>query len=177
MTDHADVDLPTLTVEQAAKLLGRSVRQVSTYMSRADDPLPADRGARRKRTMIALPDLFEWATRQRLADLVHVPTGEVLDPAAERAALDRARRLLAEQELARRAGSLIPADDVFELGARMVLAFRSHCLALPDRAAPLLVGLDTYGTASILRDLIDEALTALSEWDPAADVPADARLH
>lgn len=175
MTDLADSKdaLPKLTVEQAAKMLRKSTRQVRTYLSRQDDPLPSERGKGRKPTMIPLQDLHEWAVRRQLAELTTLDTGETLDPRQERALLDRARRALAEQELERRSGRLLDWQQVYDDTATTIVAARSRLLSLPTALAPVVAGeTEPAVIENLIRARVYEALDELSrpdEWWPEPD--------
>lgn len=65
-------------------------------------------------------------------------SGENLDPAQERARLDRARRELAELDRAKKAGNLVDAASVAGFCDQAVRTAREHLLAVPGRYAALL---------------------------------------
>ena len=91
---------------------------------------------------------------------------EALDPRAERAKLDRARRLAVEMENKRRSGELLPRDEVAETWVRLVTAAKATLLAIPSRASSELLRATTLREAEdILRRHIHEALERLSSGE------------
>jgi phage terminase Nu1 subunit (DNA packaging protein) len=85
---------------------------------------------------------------------------------AERAAL----------ELARMRGELHAAEDVEAVMNDMLTAFRQKILAIPNKLAPQLVGIDDIGKVkAVLTKDLHEALAELSNYDPEMfkDVGAD----
>jgi phage terminase Nu1 subunit (DNA packaging protein) len=90
-------------------------------------------------------------------------TGENLDPQQEKAALDAARRRLAELDYQKRTGELIAADVVQETWIRMAGACRSKLLTLPGRLAVSVTGCSTvHETEQVAKDLVHEALAELA---------------
>jgi phage terminase Nu1 subunit (DNA packaging protein) len=91
-------------------------------------------------------------------------SGESLDPQQERAALDAARRRLAELDYQKRTGELIPVDVVQEHWIRMAGACRSKLLTLPGRLAVSVTGCQTvHETEQVAKALVHEALQELSD--------------
>jgi phage terminase Nu1 subunit (DNA packaging protein) len=172
MTDSPTppVTLPTLSVAQAAFLLGCSTRTVRTYLSRERDPLPAERGNGRKSTHIPLQTFMDWVIRRRLAELVAVDGDEMLDPRRERALLDRARRHLAELDRRVREGELLERTEVVTGYGRLVSAFRDRMLAIPSTLGAV-HGADIFADAN---RLIREALLVLSTGAGYADTPDES---
>ena len=85
----------------------------------------------------------------------------------ERTRLASAQAEKTELEVEVIKGNLIPADTVEETVNSMVSAFRARMLSLPTKAAPLVLPLaDLTEAESIIRDLVYEALTELSNYDP-----------
>ena len=151
--------LPRLNVAQAALLLKKTTRTVRTYLGRESDPLPARLGGGRKPTEIPLEPFVEWMIRQRLAEVVHVESGEILDPQQERALLDRARRKLVELEQRKREGELVEVKDIKEGTSRMVLNARARLLAIPSR----LGAIHGREAAGAVEALLFEAMADLAE--------------
>jgi phage terminase Nu1 subunit (DNA packaging protein) len=90
-------------------------------------------------------------------------TGESLDPAQEKAALDAARRRLAELDYQKRTGELIPADVVQETWIRMAGACRSKLLTLPGRLAVSASGCQTvHEIEREAKSLVHECLAELA---------------
>jgi hypothetical protein len=87
-----------------------------------------------------------------------LPLGD-LDPAQEKAQLDRARRLEVEQRLAEKSRELIPAAEVASTWATAMGITRGRLLGLPSRAAGTLAGMaDMRECERYLRKEFYEAL-------------------
>lgn len=103
-------------------------------------------------------DVYAW-----LLALATARTDEALDPKQERAKLDEARRRIAELEYRRKCDELVDADEIESTWCRLVSDFRAGLLAIPNRAAPLLVHKDAAQMADILKGLLYEAMAALAD--------------
>ena len=124
--------------------------------------------------------------RRRLADIEHKPGpnrarlydsaivlpilygvgGERLDPAQERAQLDRERRRQVELANRQKAGELVAVDEVADLWREEVSRLRSRLLHLPSRAAPTVFGLESLREVErTLRDAVHAALADVSGFD------------
>ena len=107
--------------------------------------------------------LYDSASALRRIYLGNPSEDSDLDPPRERAALDRARRHLAEIELEVKRGNLIPVERVQETWQTLAANVRSRLLALPGRLA-----VATTGTATLqdsereAKKLIHECLSELS---------------
>lgn len=99
-------------------------------------------------------------------------SGEALDPQQEHAKLDEARRRMVDLEYQCKSAQLLQADQVEEVWCRLVRDWRDRMLALPNRAAPLLLGKQSLPEIqSSLEALIYEALESLSQLDTAQYMP------
>jgi phage terminase Nu1 subunit (DNA packaging protein) len=100
-----------------------------------------------------------------------------LDLIQERAAKERAQRLLAEQALQLRAGRLLPADEVKAVWAAEVAAVRTKLLALPRAYADRIHRSSTmHGIAGVeqtLKDAVYEVLRELADPDRAPQPPVE----
>lgn len=86
-----------------------------------------------------------------------------LNPAAERARLDKARADLAELDLAVKRGQLIPAELVAAAWGSAVTMMRTRLLSCPSSAAPRITGkMTTAEIELVIRHEIDEALEAIA---------------
>jgi phage terminase Nu1 subunit (DNA packaging protein) len=84
--------------------------------------------------------------------------------AAARARLTAAKAGLAEITLKKAQGKLVDAEGVVKTWERAMSAIRSRLLAIPTKAAPLVIGCVTApGAFKIIQDMIYEALNELSE--------------
>lgn len=82
----------------------------------------------------------------------------------EKALHERAKRKLAEMELAEKEGQLIQVEEVEQLLGKMIGLFKSRCLTIPSKVSPLV----QYETelpkiTTLLKQEISEALQELSD--------------
>lgn len=81
---------------------------------------------------------------------------------------ERAKRELAEIELAQLKGQMHHSAEVEKVMTKMLADFRTRLLALPAKVAPRLIARDEI---SLIQDMIQieiyEALSELSEYDPS----------
>jgi hypothetical protein len=89
-----------------------------------------------------------------------------------KARLFEAQSLHAEMEYEILKGKYVLKTQVERELSNMLLAFRSRMLALPYRGATLLVNgvKDIHGIEQVLKKLVHEALTELSNYKPEASV-------
>lgn len=105
----------------------------------------------------------EYACHEALA---RIYDADALNPAMERAKLDRVRTEIAEIQKAERLRELIPADAVRASWERMTANARAKLLNLPGRLAVVAVGVATIQEAErAARELIHEALSELSRGE------------
>lgn len=101
--------------------------------------------------------------------------GERLDAAQERAALDKARRRLADLQWAEKRRDLIPVDDMRDFMLSAVVSMRSRVLSIPSRLAAALThtghGVEVNEIATAV---IRECLTELGRIENHPDVKATA---
>lgn len=80
---------------------------------------------------------------------------------------------IAELELAKLKGVLVVAEDVTGAWEDVLGAFKGKLLSIPSKAAPVVASeLEPGGCQKVLEDLINEALTELSNYDPKVDPTA-----
>ena len=109
------------------------------------------------------PTLAHALDSTRALSLIYGEGAEGLDPAQERALLDRTRREIAELDLEERRGHLIPAETVSEKWTSIAGNVRSKLLNLPGRLTTSAYGTDTpEAHEQIAKRLIHEALAELS---------------
>lgn len=95
--------------------------------------------------------------------LIYGEGAEGLDPAQERALLDRTRRELAELDLETRRGNLIPSETVTEKWTSIAGNIRAKLLNLPGRLTTTCYGTDTpEAHEQAAKRLIHEALIDLA---------------
>lgn len=101
--------------------------------------------------------------------LIYATDGN-LDPQQQRARLDCARADLAELDLAQKRGNLLDASVVSETWSHQVLIAKGRLLAIPNRLAPIVVGMgDMREIELAIRDEIYSALTELSTDESPTD--------
>jgi len=98
------------------------------------------------------------------------------DMYAERGRLVKLQADKAQMELDVMRARLVPADEAEELWASLLATFRTRMLAVPTRAAHLVLHLkEFYAIEQGLRDLVCDALTELARYDPEQHIrPAGA---
>lgn len=94
----------------------------------------------------------------------HLSDNTEVDYNEEKALHERAKRKIAEMDLAEKEQTLIQVDDVVKLLEKMVGLFKARCLTIPAKVSPLL----QYETelpviTGMLRKEITEALKELSD--------------
>lgn len=86
----------------------------------------------------------------------------------EKALHEKAKREMAELNLARKRNQLHEASDVEFTLTNMLVAFRSRILGIPQKIAPKIIGLTSLAEImEVINTELLEALTELSEYDPA----------
>ena len=77
---------------------------------------------------------------------------------------------IAEIELQKVRGELVPAEDVVNAWNDVLGALKSKLLSIPTKGAPIISTESKAGTCQkILEDLINEALEELSNYEPSTD--------
>lgn len=150
---------PTYPVSTIAKLFNLTERRVQQLAS--DGVIPkAERG---KYDLVACVRGYIAFLQDRAfgKEVIHV------DAHQERARLLKAQADKTELEVQTLKSELIPSNEVEAQWAGLVVAFRSRMLVLPTRGAHLAIGLkEFHEIESGLRELVHEALTELSLYDP-----------
>ena len=139
--------IESLTQAQAAALLGVTTRRLR-QIEETDDVGRANDGS-------YPPDAFGRWLRSR---------EDRLDPAQERAQLDRQRRLDLERKAAIDEGQLIPIEQVAEAWAGQVRVAKERLMSLPARLAPSVTRqTEMRETEKIIREAIHGVLTELAD--------------
>jgi phage terminase Nu1 subunit (DNA packaging protein) len=152
-------DVLTFTTLQIADLFGITDRRVQQL---ADEKIL-------KRTARGRYDVFE-SVKGYISYLQNMSLGkrskEVNDIQKERARLYKAQADKTEIEIDVLENSLIPAEMVERVWARMIGAFRARCLSMASRLAPELITVNDYAECeALIRDTVHEALEELSDYD------------
>lgn len=137
------------SINELAELTGIDRRTVKSRLESLD-VTTGQRGAH----------LFE--SRQALP-LLYLASGERLDPAQERAALDKVRRRQIEMQNLKSEGELIPKDEVAAAWSSQVLIAKGRLLSLPSRVSGDVLRLrDQRAIELRLRDAVIAILEELS---------------
>lgn len=86
----------------------------------------------------------------------------------EKALHEKAKREMAELKLAKLKNQLHDATDIELVMTNMLVNFRNRILGIPQKVAPKIIGIENLAEISeIINNELLEALTELSEYDPA----------
>lgn len=143
--------METVTVRYLSEVLGISVRRIQQLVQEQIIHAPQTHG--RYDAASSVTGYIRYLRTQ--AD---TNGGELTQ---ERCRLIRAKREKIELCTAKLRGELVPAADVSSEWQSMVTCVRDRLLAIPDRAAPLLVAKDEHAIERTLRDMVWEALDEL----------------
>lgn len=148
--------LPELyTLKGLATQTGWTERRIANLLAK----VPPD-GERSGRKAWLIRTLMKAASGQ-LGD-----GGETLNPAAERARLDKARADKTEAELAKLRAELVPASEVDGLWLRIIARFRTVVLTVPGSvASKLRPGMTPSEIEALIREAINSALAELSSTE------------
>ena len=115
-----------------------------------------------------------WFIKTVLDAVTRETSGEQLNPAAEKARLDKARADLAELDLRHKEGRSVPADLVQATWGRIRDEIRKALFAVPGKCAPrILPGMKPSEIEALIREYIDDALRALSSAEVKTEEPHD----
>jgi phage terminase Nu1 subunit (DNA packaging protein) len=148
-----------LATNQLAELLGLSARRIQQL---AEEGVIIKAGRGRYKAAESIQNYIRFLQeKERSAN-----EGEA-DYFKERALHEKAKREMAEIELAVIKGEIHRSEDVKVVMNDMIAAFRSKVLALPTKLAPQLAGKTEIPIVKeLLNREIREALTELAEYDP-----------
>lgn len=153
--------------QQVGHMLDVDSRTVQSWSKRAASPLPiAEPGKRGQPHRYNPQEVVRWYVQNEISRM-GLADGEVLVLDAERAKLARLQARKVELDLAEREGRLMPPDTLVEFFMNLLMATRSHFLALPNKAAPAVHGCESVAeTCEAIREHVYSALTELSEMTP-----------
>lgn len=104
-----------------------------------------------------------WLIKTFLRAMEGSGGGDVLNPAAEKARLDKARADLAELDLAVKEGRLVPASAIEKAWGNIATEIRTRLMSIPASTAPRInAKTTTVEVEAIIREQVDEALKAIS---------------
>lgn len=143
---------------QLAELLGKTVATISNW-TREGMPV-AKRGTQGQQYLYETTDVFVWL-QNRWQD-----TRPDSDLETERTRKVRVEADLAELELAKARGDLVPTAEVEKVWVDRVTRMKSKLRGVPTRSATQLVMMDSVPQVeALLLDMIDEALNELANDD------------
>lgn len=146
----------TLSVDNIAKLLDLTPRRVQQLVKEKILPQPYDRGK-----YAVVPCVIAYI--KYLRGLID---GEGGDYMVEKTRLTKAQATKTEIETNRLKGDLIAVSDAERGWSALLGAFRAKMITIPARAALAVHKKTEYQAEKILTDMIYEALTELSGWNP-----------
>lgn len=146
----------TLSVDNIAKLLDLTPRRVQQLVKEKILPQPYDRGK-----YAVVPCVIAYI--KYLRGLID---GEGGDYMVEKTRLTKAQATKTEIETNRLKGDLIAVTDAERGWGALVGAFRAKMITIPARAALAVQKKSEYQAEKILTEMIYEALTELSNWNP-----------
>lgn len=146
----------TLSVDNIAKLLDLTPRRVQQLVKEKILPQPYDRGK-----YAVVPCVIAYI--KYLRSLID---GEGGDYMVEKTRLTKAQATKTEIETNRLKGDLIAVSDAERGWSALLGAFRAKMITIPSRAALAVHKKTEYQTEKILTEMIYEALTELSGWNP-----------
>ena len=152
------------SIRRLAEIFGVNERTIRSWVTGLEPDQVAGKGGGRGRHLYSVPRIIEHHFAPRDAN------GEVLDLNAERArvAKEQADKLERDNAIAR--GDSLEWSKLRPVLIRLWSDARTKLLAMPRKAAPLVVGLQTMPEIeAILDDQIREALEAASEVDDLGD--------
>ena len=146
----------TLNVDSIAKLLDLTPRRVQQLVKEKILPQPYDRGK-----YAVVPCVIAYI--KYLRGLID---GEGGDYMVEKTRLTKAQATKTEIETNRLKGDLISVTDAERGWGALLGAFRAKMTTIPSRAALAVQKKSEYQAEKILTEMIYEALTELSNWNP-----------
>jgi len=124
------------------------------------------RGDGRKANQYDTAACVTWLVERERRKVATLPDGEVISLEAERTRLTKEQADKIEMENAVRRGEMVSADHVAALWANVLVNCKTRLLAIPTRAAPLVLGCKTMPQArDVIERFIFEALHDLSTSD------------
>jgi phage terminase Nu1 subunit (DNA packaging protein) len=105
--------------------------------------------------------------RQAKAKPAKAKKAKGLDGVHERARLAKEKADAQAIENAKARGELVPQEEVATNWDKLVTACKTRLLAIPNKAAPQVVGMDPKEASGFIRGLIVEALEELASGDVA----------
>jgi len=155
-----------MIVNQAklCEMLGMSPMTVNRLQDQGFPVL--SRGDGRKANQYDTGACIDWLVERERRKKVTLPGGQVINLDAERARLtkEQADKVAMENELTR--SQLIDAEQVAVMWANVVVNIKTRVLAIPTKAAPLVIGCKTMPQVrDVIERVIIEALHDLSTSD------------
>lgn len=149
-----------VTARELSKIFGKTERTIFRWK---DEGIPFADGKYDTAACI------DWYVEREIARrLSETADGEVLDLNAERARHSKEQADKLEMENATRRGLLMDANAVAALWAKIAVSAKTLLLAIPSKAAPLLVGKKIAEIKDILETHVHECAIAIA-GDPLGE--------
>jgi len=150
--------------KELSDILGITERSLTTWQKNGL-PIAVD-GGRGAHNQYDTKDVIQWMIRREISKLTVNTDGTAHDYDEERSRLTfhQANKASLEEDVLR--GLLIPSETVSSVWGDMISAFRAKILSVPTKTAHLMLAVDKLSDAEdILKDIVFEALTELSEYE------------
>lgn len=154
----------TYSVSEMSALLGVHRNTVSKWLQQGCPFVEKANRDTGKEWALSLPDVVEWQRNKAVEAAVGDTAKLDVDEARRRKIA--AEAALAELDLAERRGHVVRVDVVMQAIGDQLSNCRAKLLALPTKAAPLMVPLDdVLECRDVLDSLVREALDELTGYD------------
>ena len=150
--------------KELSDIVGVAERSLTTWQKNGL-PIEID-GGRGAANQYDTKSVIQWMILREIGKLTVNTDGISHDYDEERARLThhQANKTSLEEDVLR--GKLIPAETVETVWGDMVSAFRAKILSLPTKTAHMMLAVEKLSDAEdILKDVVFEALTELSEYE------------
>lgn len=149
-----------ISVNMLAELTGRDRR---TIVSRLEKLTPVSEGPNGVLYEIraAVRMIFDFNPDDESQTMDY--DGDGFQPLQEKAKLDFVKRQSMELALEEKKRNLIPKDEIQEALENVFSNIKTRLLAIPTRAAQVIIGPPQKQTEAVISKLVNEALTELAE--------------
>jgi phage terminase Nu1 subunit (DNA packaging protein) len=154
----------TYSLKELSGLLGVHRNTVAKWLDQGCPFVEKADRASGKEWALSLPDVVEW-NKTKAVEAAAGDTSK-LDVDESRRRKLAAEAAIAELDLAERRGHVVRVDVVMQVIGEQLSTCRARLLALPTKAAPLMVPLDDMlECRDVLDSLVREALDELTGYD------------
>lgn len=137
-----------------------------------------ERGSGRNPSKYDTQECIQWLIKHEMRKLTQTPDGQFLNYEEERARLTREQADKVAMENEQRRQRLVDSDDVGMHWGKIISNAKTRLLAIPTKAAPLVLGLKTMPQVrDQLERMIVEVLNELSSANPIPRFEGDASVE